>query len=90
MTRKELIEAVYFGGDIPLRTVEKVCDKLIANIKRELIQGGEVNLLGFGKFSVKTRPAREGRNPRTGEPIQIPESKLPYFTAGKAFKEAVR
>ena len=90
MTRKELIEAVYFGGTIPKETVEKVCDRLFANIKRELIQGGEVNLLGFGKFSVKTRPAREGRNPRTGEPIQIPASKLPYFTAGKAFKEAVR
>jgi DNA-binding protein HU-beta len=54
-----------------------------------LRSGGEVRLVGFGTFSVSQRRASEGRNPRTGEKIQIPASKQPKFKAGKGLKEAV-
>jgi DNA-binding protein HU-beta len=59
------------------------------NIIRALRQGDEVRLVGFGTFSVTNRAASEGRNPRTGEKIQIAASKNPKFKAGKALKDAV-
>ena len=54
-----------------------------------LKQGDEVKLIGFGSFTVAQRKAREGRNPRTGQPVQIAASKAPKFTAGKGLKDAV-
>ena len=90
MTRKDLLTRVYFSGTIPRDTVEAVYDRIIHEIKAELLRGGEVNLIGFGKFSVKEYAAREGVNPRPPhEKIQLPASKRPYFTASKSFKEAV-
>jgi DNA-binding protein HU-beta len=54
-----------------------------------LANGSEVTLIGFGSFKITERAARTGRNPKTGEPIQIPASKVPTFKAGKALKDAV-
>jgi DNA-binding protein HU-beta len=62
---------------------------MLDSITGALKSGGEVRLVGFGTFSVAQRRASEGRNPRTGEKIQIPASKQPKFKAGKALKEAV-
>lgn len=91
MTRAELIQAVARKlPKIDANDVDRVIYTTINTIKHELINGGEVNLLGFGKFHVRDRAARKGTNPRTGEEIEIPASKLPCFTAGRAFKEAVR
>lgn len=90
MTKAELIREV--ANKIPqvkAVDVDRVIYATLDTIKRELSAGNEVQLLGFGKFSVRDRPAREGRNPRTGEPIEIPASKLPTFTAGRALKAAV-
>ena len=90
MTRAELIQAV--ARTFPMfhpNDVDRVIHATIGTIKNELINGGSVDLPGFGKFSVRDRAAREGRNPRTGEPIQLPASKLPVFTASRAFKAAV-
>ena len=56
----------------------------------ELCQGGRVQLVGFGSFEVKERAARTGKNPATGEQIDIPASKAPAFKAGKAFKDAIQ
>jgi DNA-binding protein HU-beta len=67
------------------RAVESVLDLITAALKK----GEEVRLVGFGTFSVASRAASEGRNPRTGEVIQIPASKRPKFTAGKGLKDAV-
>ena len=67
------------------RSVECVLDCITAELKG----GGEVRLVGFGTFSVYQRAATQARNPRTGEPVQIPASTQPKFKAGKALKEAV-
>uniref|UniRef100_UPI002616C186 HU family DNA-binding protein n=1 Tax=uncultured Vibrio sp. TaxID=114054 RepID=UPI002616C186 len=63
-------------------------DAITQGIEQSLAQGEEVALLGFGSFKITERGARTGRNPRTGEPIQISASKSPTFKAGKALKEA--
>lgn len=64
-------------------------DALLQIIEDELKRGGEVNITGFGKFKVNKRAAREGRNPATGEKMQIKASKSPSFSAGNALKEAI-
>lgn len=62
---------------------------MLASVEAELKSGGEVNLTGFGKFSVTERGARKGRNPQTGESVDIAASKTPAFKAGNSLKEAV-
>jgi len=68
------------------RAVETVVDTIVDNLKK----GNEVSVAGLGIFSSKMRPARQGRNPRTGESIQIPSMRVPKFRASKALKEAVK
>ena len=63
---------------------------MLDTIQDALQRGSEVTFSGFGKFHVAERGAREGVNPRTGEPMQIPASKVPTFTAGSALKKAVK
>ena len=89
MTKNELILEVARKSNLPVKQATAAVNATLEVIGDELISGDEVKLIGFGKFSVKERAAREGRNPRTGEPIQLPASKLPVFTAGRAFKAAV-
>jgi DNA-binding protein HU-beta len=69
--------------------IGRAVDAVIDSISRALKKGGTVSLVGFGTFTVKKRAARQGRNPRTGEAIQIKASKVPGFKAGKALKDAV-
>ena len=64
-------------------------DGMTDAVTTALSQGDQVTLVGFGTFSVRDRAARTGRNPRTGEPIDIPAAKIPAFKAGKALKDAV-
>jgi len=68
------------------QVVDKVFDSIVASLKK----GDEVSIAGIGIFSVKTRAARQARNPRTGETISVPSMKVPKFRAAKALKEAVR
>ena len=68
------------------RAVDTMVDSIISSLK----SGGEVSIAGLGIFSTKMRPARQGRNPRTGESIQIPAMRVPKFRAAKALKEAVK
>lgn len=89
MTKSELIDAVAYKSHTAKVDVKAVIDTTLDVIRNELINGGEVNLIGFGKFSVKDRAARKGHNPRTNEEIQLPAKKLPTFTAGKSLKGAV-
>lgn len=89
MTKAELILEVARKSDLTVKQATAAVNATFDIIRRELIAGGEVNLIGFGKFSVKYRAARKGRNPRTGEEIQLPPNKLPYFRAGKLLKQAV-
>lgn len=69
---------------------EQVVDTLINTIVSTLKNGDEVSVAGLGIFSAKMRAARTARNPRTGEPIQVPAMRVPKFRAAKALKEAVR
>ena len=89
MNKAELIDAVAEGADISKAAATRAVDTVLDSITETLTKGDQVTLVGFGTFSVKDRAARTGRNPRTGEPIDIPASKVPGFKAGKALKDAV-
>lgn len=89
MTKLELINAIADKKRMFLSDVERVINAATDIIKAELAQGGKVQLIGFGTFEVRDRAERSGRNPRTGEAITLPASKLPYFKPGKTLKAAV-
>ena len=77
MNKSELIDIVAEGADISKAAATRAVDSVIDGITETLVKGDQVTLVGFGTFSVKDRAARMGRNPRTGEPIQIKASKDP-------------
>ncbi len=89
MNKGELIEAVAAAADLSKADATRAVDGVIASVTNALRSGQQVAVVGFGTFSVKDRAARNGRNPRTGETIYIPATKVPGFKAGKALKEAV-
>ena len=89
MNKGELIESVASAADISRAEATRAVDAVLDSVTRTLAQGGTVSLVGFGTFSVKKRAARTGRNPRTGEAIEISASTVPGFKAGKALKDAV-
>jgi DNA-binding protein HU-beta len=89
MNKGELIDAVAASAGLSRADATKAVDSVLDNVTKALAGGNSVSLVGFGTFSVKERAARTGRNPRTGEPIQIAASKVPGFKAGKALKDAV-
>ena len=89
MNKAELIDAVAEGADISKAAATRAVDTFIEQVTQTLKKGDQVTLVGFGTFAVKDRAARTGRNPRTGETINIPASKNPTFKAGKALKDAV-
>ncbi|MEX0914891.1 MAG: HU family DNA-binding protein [Wenzhouxiangellaceae bacterium] len=90
MNKTELIEAVADQADLTKADAGRALDAMINAISKALKKGDTVSLIGFGTFSVKKRAARTGRNPATGETIQIKASKTPGFKAGKAFKDAIK
>lgn len=89
MNKSELIDAIAASADIPKATAGRALDAVIDSVTEALKTGDSVVLVGFGTFSVKERAARVGRNPQTGEPINIEAAKIPGFKAGKALKDAV-
>jgi len=89
MNKNDLAEAVALGADISLSKGEEVLKILLEIIEKQLTNNTSVQLSGFGTFSVKTRSARVGRNPKTGDSIQIGPSVAIRFTPGKSFKEQV-
>ena len=89
MNKAELIDAVADSADISKAAASRAVDGFVVAITEALQKGEQVALVGFGTFSVKDRAARTGRNPRTGEAIEIKASKNPGFKAGKALKDAV-
>ena len=88
MTKGELIEKVAKAG-LTKKDADTAVNAVVSSISDALVKGDAVQLIGFGTFSVKERAAREGKNPRTGEVIKIPASKVPTFKAGKALKDKV-
>lgn len=89
MNKKELVKAISEKLEITQKAAGEQLDAILDVITEELVQGGEVKISGFGTFSVAERAAREGRNPATGETIQIEASKAPKFKAAKALKDVV-
>jgi DNA-binding protein HU-beta len=89
MNKSELIDAVAAGAGLSRSDASSATDALLDSIVKALGSGDQVALTGFGTFSVRARAARTGRNPQTGETIQIKASNSPGFKAGKAFKDAV-
>lgn len=89
MNKSELIQAVADSTDLPKATAGKAVDAIIETIKNSLADGDPVTLVGFGTFAVRERAARVGRNPRTGERLDIKAANVPVFKPGKAFKDAV-
>ncbi|MFB1037141.1 MAG: DNA-binding protein HU-beta [Porticoccus sp.] len=88
MNKSELIDAIAASADLSKADAGRALDSVIDSVTGALKNGDQVSLVGFGTFSVKQRAARTGRNPRTGEAIQIKASNVPGFKAGKALKDA--
>lgn len=89
MNKNELIAAVAAKAELSKKDAEKAIKAFTDAVAEELVQGGKVQLVGFGTFEVSERAAREGRNPKTGKTMEIPASKTPKFKAGKALKDQI-
>ena len=89
MNKTELIAAVAEKSGISKKDAEKAVSAALTTITEALQAGDKVQLVGFGVFEVRERPAHKGHNPMTGEEIEIAASKSPAFKAGKALKEAL-
>ncbi|CAM3942827.1 HU family DNA-binding protein [Bacillus cereus] len=90
MNKTELIKSVAQNAEISQKEATVVLQTVVESITNTLAAGEKVQLIGFGTFEVRERAARTGRNPQTGEEMQIAASKVPAFKAGKELKEAVK
>ena len=89
MNQTELIQQVADEANLTKTQAQGALKALLKTIVQVVADGDKVTLVGFGSFEPKERSAREGRNPRTGETLQIPAATVPTFSAGKSFREAV-
>lgn len=89
MNKQELIQAIADKSGLTQKDAKSALDATLSVISETLAKGDEINLVGFGSFTVKTQKARTGRNPQTGEKLTISAKKVPSFKAGKGLKEAV-
>lgn len=89
MNKSELVASVAEVAELTKKDAEKAVNAVFASVQKALVEDDKVQIIGFGTFEVRTRAAHKGRNPQTGETIEIPASKNPVFKAGKALKEAV-
>jgi DNA-binding protein HU-beta len=89
LNKTDLINEVAVKTGMTKKDVEKVVNAFFSTIEGTLKEGNKVQLIGFGTFEVRNRQARKGRNPQTGEEINIPATRVPAFKAGKALKDAL-
>lgn len=89
MNKGELVEAIAAKAETSKKEADAILTATVEVIMEAVANGEKVTLVGFGTFEPRTRAAREGRNPQTGKSIQIPETTVPAFSAGKQFKELV-
>ena len=90
MTKADLVDQIAAMVQLPQHKTDAVITRFLQGIMDALHAGDNVDLRGFGRFRLRHRQARQGRNPRTGNPVQIPAKAVPSFTAGKAFQETVQ
>ena len=90
MTKSELIELLARKqSHLSYKDVENAAKVMIEQMSQSLSGGDRIEIRGFGSFSISRRPPRTGRNPRSGESVQIPERRVPHFKPGKALREAL-
>jgi integration host factor subunit beta len=89
MTKAELVEKVADKIQLTQKQTETVVNILLNSITEALSEGDKVELRGFGSFRIRNRNPREGRNPKTGDTVQIPAKRVPFFKAGKELREMV-
>jgi integration host factor subunit beta len=89
MTKAELVEEVARAAELTKKDSEVIVEEVFKNIIQALNRGEKIELRGFGSFRVRHRDARRGRNPKTGEPVDIPAKRVPYFKPGKELKELI-
>ena len=88
MTRSELVlRLLELHPTLYQRDIDKIIDTIFGEISDALVRGDRIELRGFGAFSVKERAARTGRNPRTGQSVEVDPKRMPFFKAGKGLKE---
>ncbi len=90
MNKAELIGAVAGKANLSRSDARAAVEAMVSTIRAAMKNGGKVSLVGFGTFSAPLRPARPGRNPRTGEAIQIPARKVPKFTPGRSLRDSIQ
>ena len=89
MNKSQLIEALAKSDNLPLKRAEEIVNAVFGNMEEALIDGKRIEIRGFGSFKVKHYDGYQGRNPKTGEIINVSAKKLPFFKAGKELKERV-
>jgi DNA-binding protein HU-beta len=89
VNKSELIDFIAESAEISKAAAGRALDAMVNGVTGALKDGEQVSLVGFGTFSVRERPARTGRNPQTGQAIQIKAAKIPSFKPGKALKDAL-
>jgi len=89
MTKVELVEKVAEKIQLTKKQTEAVVNIMLTCITEALSEGDKVELRGFGSFRIRNRNPREGRNPKTGDTVQIPAKRVPFFKAGKELREMV-
>jgi DNA-binding protein HU-beta len=89
MNKSELTDAVANAADLSRASAARAVDAMINAVAAALKEGDQISMVGFGTFMVRERSARSGRNPRTGETINIKASKVPWFKPGKALRDAI-
>src|SRR5512147_83941 len=89
MTKAELIDAVADLASLTRKESELIVDTVFENITEALSKGDKVELRGFGSFRIRQRNSRKGRNPKTGDPVSVPEKRVPFFKVGKRLRELV-
>jgi len=89
MNKAQLIDRIAEQAELTKQQAARALEALLAGVTDTLARGGDVTLVGFGSFQVDERAARKGRNPKTGEVVDIAAAKIPKFRPGKALKDAV-
>ena len=89
MTKSQLIEALAQNQDLPLKTAASIVNTILDTMIETLVKGDNIELRGFGSFTVREYETYTGRNPKTGSLISVKPKKLPFFKAGKELKESI-
>ena len=89
MNKSDLIDALALDQNLPIKTTEAIVATVLDTMTETLVEGGNVEIRGFGSFTVREYQSYDGRNPKTGKKFEVKPKKLPFFKVGKELREAV-